>query len=64
MPPARRRRVLILGLGGGSVARVVRALAPRAKIVGVEMNGAVLRAARRHLDLDALLKAARARGTD
>ena len=54
LPPARRQRVLILGLGGGSVARVVRALAPRAKIVGVEMNGAVLRAARKHLDLDAL----------
>jgi spermidine synthase len=54
LPPDRRRRVLILGLGGGSVARVVRALAPRAKIVGVEMSGEVLRAARRHLDLDAL----------
>jgi spermidine synthase len=54
LPPARRQRVLILGLGGGSVARLVRALAPRAKIVGVEMSGEVLRAARRHLDLDAL----------
>jgi len=54
LPPARRRRVLILGLGGGSVARVVRALAPGAKIVGVEMSGEVLRAARRHLDLDSL----------
>jgi len=54
LPPERRRRVLVLGLGGGSVARVVRALAPRATIVGVEMSGAVLRAARRHLDLDRL----------
>jgi spermidine synthase len=54
LPPARRKRVLILGLGGGSVARVVRALAPRAEIVGVEMSGDVLRAAREHLDLDAL----------
>ena len=35
LPPARRRSVLVLGLGGGSVARVVRALAPAACIVGV-----------------------------
>ena len=27
LPPSRRRSVLVLGLGGGSVARVVRALA-------------------------------------
>ncbi len=46
--------MLILGLGGGSVARVVRALAPRAKIVGVEKDRRVLRAARAHLDLDFL----------
>ena len=54
LPPARRRSVLILGLGGGSVARVIHALAPRARLVGVERSGDVLRAARRHLDLDAL----------
>jgi spermidine synthase len=54
LPPARRRNVLVLGLGGGSVARVVRALAPAACIVGVEKNREVLRAARRWLDLDAL----------
>ncbi len=54
LPPARRRRVLILGLGGGSVARVVRALAPGGKIVGIERSAEVLRAARRHLDLEAL----------
>ena len=54
LPRPRRRRVLILGLGGGSVARVVRALAPRAKIVGVEKDRRVLRAARAHLDLDSL----------
>jgi spermidine synthase len=51
LPASRRRRVLVLGLGGGSVARVVRALAPTAQIVGVEMNGDVLRAARRRYDL-------------
>jgi spermidine synthase len=52
LPPARRRSVLILGLGGGSAARIVRALAPRAEIVGVECDGEVLRAAREHFDLD------------
>jgi spermidine synthase len=54
LPPSRRREVLVLGLGGGSVARVVRALAPGARIVGVERSGEVVRAARRWLDLDAL----------
>lgn len=54
LPPARRRNVLVLGLGGGSVARVLRALAPDAEIVGVEMSHEVLAAARRWLDLDAL----------
>jgi SAM-dependent methyltransferase len=54
LPPRRRRQILVLGLGGGSVARVVRALAPDARIVGVEKSRRVLRAARRWLDLDAL----------
>jgi SAM-dependent methyltransferase len=54
LPPARRRAVLVLGLGAGSAARLVRALAPRARIVGVERSASVLRAARRHFDLDAL----------
>jgi spermidine synthase len=54
LPPARRRSVLILGLGAGSAARVVRALAPGARIVGVERDRAVLRAARRWFDLDDL----------
>lgn len=54
LPPARRGSVLILGLGGGSAARLVRAIAPKARIVGVEASAAVLRAARRHFDLDAL----------
>ena len=34
LPPTRRRSVLVLGLGGGSVARVVRALAPAASVGG------------------------------
>jgi len=54
LAPARRRRVLILGLGGGSAARLARALAPGAEIVGVELDRAVVVAARRHFGLDAL----------
>jgi len=54
LAPERRRRVLVLGLGGGSAARLVRALAPAAHVVGVELDPSVLEAARRWLDLDAL----------
>jgi spermidine synthase len=54
LPPRRRRRVLVLGLGGGSAARIVRALAPEAQIVGVELDPADVRAAREHLGLDEL----------
>ena len=53
-PRGRRRRVLLLGLGGGSVAQAVRALAPDAYIVGVERDAEVLRLARRHFGLDRL----------
>ncbi len=54
LPARRRRRVLILGLGGGSTARIVRAIAPEAHVVGVELDPAVVNAARHHLDLDDL----------
>lgn len=54
LPPTRRRRILILGLGGGSIARLARALAPRAEILGIELDRDVVRLARAHLDLDAL----------
>ena len=54
LPRARRRAVLILGLGGGSAARIVRAIAPDARIVGVELDRAVLAAAREHFDLEEL----------
>ena len=54
LPASRRNAVLILGLGGGSAARIARALAPRARIVGVEKSREVVRAARRHLGMDAL----------
>jgi spermidine synthase len=52
--PRRHRRVLLLGVGGGSVARALRALDAEAEIVGVEYDAQVLRLARRHFGLDAL----------
>ncbi len=52
LPPKRRRKILLLGLGGGSVARIARALAPKAEIIGIEFEPEVVRLARRHLDLD------------
>jgi spermidine synthase len=54
LAPERRRSVLVLGLGGGSAARLVRALAPRARIVGVELDPDVIAAARRHFGLGEL----------
>jgi spermidine synthase len=54
LPAERRREVLILGLGAGSAARIVRALAPEARIVGVEFDADVVAAARRWFELDAL----------
>lgn len=54
LPARRRREILILGVAGGSAARVVRAIAPAAHIVGVELFQDVIDAAREHFDLDAL----------
>jgi predicted membrane-bound spermidine synthase len=54
LPRARLRHILVLGFGGGSVARVARALAPQAEIVGVELDRDVIREARRHFGLRAL----------
>jgi len=54
LEPERRRRILILGLGGGSIARLARALAPEAEILGIEVDREVVKLAREHLDLDAL----------
>jgi spermidine synthase len=53
LPPG-PRRVLLLGLAAGSVARALRALDPSAEIVGVELDAEVLRLARRHFGLDGL----------
>jgi spermidine synthase len=46
--------VLVLGLGGGTVARAIRHLSPAARITGVELDSEVIEAARRDLDLDDL----------
>jgi spermidine synthase len=54
LPRTRPRRVLLLGLAAGSVARAVRALDPEAEIVGVDLDREVLRLARRHFGLDEL----------
>jgi len=54
LSPERRRRILVLGLGAGSVARLVRALAPGARIVGVEFDREIVRVSRKYFDLDAL----------
>ena len=54
LPRGRPRRVLLLGLAAGSVARALRALDAEAEIVGVELHPEVLRLARRHFDLDRL----------
>ena len=54
LPEKRRKEILILGVAGGSAARVVRAIAPDAHITGVELFQDVIDAAREHFDLDAL----------
>ncbi len=45
------RRVLILGLGGGSAAQLYQALYPTAQITGVELDAAVVEAGRTYLGL-------------
>jgi predicted O-methyltransferase YrrM len=47
------RSVLVLGLGGGTVTRQLRALLPDVRLVGVEIDEGVIELARRHLHLDA-----------
>jgi len=55
-PEAARWRVLVLGLGGGSAFRLLEGTAPdgvELVLEGVELDAAVVRLARRHLDLGA-----------
>lgn len=47
----RPRRVLLLGLGGGSLARALRAADRGLRIVGVERRAAVIEVARSHFQL-------------
>ena len=47
------KSVLVLGLGGGTVTRQLRALLPEARLVGVEIDAGIVDLARRHMDLDA-----------
>jgi spermidine synthase len=54
LPEARQRRLLILGLGGGSAAHWLRELAPGADIVGVERDADVVAAARGDFGMDRL----------
>lgn len=46
------RRVLLLGLGGGTAAEIYRRLYPNTKIVGVELDGGLVDAGQRYLGLD------------
>ncbi|UQA55279.1 fused MFS/spermidine synthase [Polyangium aurulentum] len=46
------KNVLLLGLGGGTSAEVYRRLYPEAKIVGVELDAAIVEAGRRWLGLE------------
>jgi spermidine synthase len=50
-PRRRPPRVLLLGLGAGSVARALRILDPAAEVVGVERDRTILKLARRHFGL-------------
>lgn len=52
--PARPPRVLLLGVGAGTVIRILRALRPEAEIVALDNDAAVLAVARRRFALDAL----------
>ena len=46
------KNVLILGLGGGTIARQIRLMSASANIVGVEIDCAILSAARQQFRLD------------
>jgi predicted membrane-bound spermidine synthase len=46
------KSVLVLGLGGGTVTRQLRALLPDARLVGVEIDAGIVDLARRYMHLD------------
>lgn len=45
-------RVLVLGLGGGTVVQIIRQYWPAAKIMGVEIDPEIIKIGRRFFDLD------------
>lgn len=53
-PAGRPPRVLLLGVGGGTVIRVIRALRADARVVAVDLDAEVLAVARRAFALDRL----------
>jgi spermidine synthase len=50
----RAPRVLLLGVGGGTVIRVIRALRPAADVTAVDLDAEILAVARREFALDSL----------
>jgi SAM-dependent methyltransferase len=54
LPPGCPRRALLLGLGGGTVARLLARRCPSVEIVGIERDATVLATARADFDLDAV----------
>jgi spermidine synthase len=58
LPAECPRRALLLGLGGGTVARLLAGRCPLAEIVGVERDEAVVATARAEFDLDAIARLA------
>lgn len=51
LPPARIRRVLVLGVGGGAAIRQLLAFFPAAHIIGVELNPVHVQVAKRFFGL-------------
>jgi spermidine synthase len=54
LPAGCPRRALLVGLGGGTVARLLRARCSETALVGIERDAAVLATARAEFDLDAV----------
>lgn len=50
------KNILILGLGGGTVAKLVSKKWPKAKIVGVEIDPAMIKFGKKYFDLGKIVK--------
>lgn len=50
-PPGQLRRVLVLGVGGGSVIHLIRRHLPQLEVIGVELSRVHLEVAERHFGL-------------